>query len=213
MGRLEIPAAELYRSCFINLDVLSRQLAQIGTPGRILEVGCGDGALAQRLTTIFPEVEYLGIDIAETAGRLYRGDPRRATFRTISSAQLRAEDPKPFDLVVIADVLHHIPKGIREEVLLDAAALTAPSGHLAVKEWEFDRKLFGKLAYWADLYVTGDKNVDFMTGRQLRQLMAENLPEFEIARESRIKPWRENILLVMTRTGLGPQSGRASDIA
>lgn len=211
LGRWEIPAAEFYRSCFISLDALGRQLAGITTPRRILEIGCGDGALAQRLTEIYPSTTYLGIDIALTAGRLYRGDPTRATFRTMSSTELRLERPEPFDLVIIADVLHHIPVGIREGVLQDASAFTAPAGHIAIKEWESDRPLFGKLAYWADLYVTGDKDVDFMTGVQLRALLGRTLPEFSVVTEGRIPPWRENILLVLSRQPAGKQS--QSDIS
>jgi 2-polyprenyl-6-hydroxyphenyl methylase/3-demethylubiquinone-9 3-methyltransferase len=200
MGALEIPMAELYRSCFISLNHLGAQLAGMSTPHRILEVGCGDGALAQRLTKVFPDVEYVGIDVADTAGRLYRGDPARATFRHMSSSELRAEAPEPFDLTIIADVLHHIPLGIRGQVLDDVAALTADDGHIVVKEWESDRPFFGRMAYWADRYITGDKDVEFMTNRQLKELLADNLKGFRITHESRVRPWKENVLLILGRS-------------
>lgn len=201
LGRFEVPAAELYRACFINLDSLARSIAVLAAPKRILEIGCGDGAVGQRLTQIFPEAEYLGIDPAPTAGRLYHGEPDRAVFRSITSAELAAEGPDPFDLVLFVDVLHHIPAPVRPGVLLDAAALTALEGGLLVKEWERDRLVFGRLAYWADYYVTGDKEVDFMTSAQLRDLLADSLPDFTVYGEDRVPPWRENVLLALRRGG------------
>lgn len=199
LGRFEVPASELYRSCFINLDALARLIAGLATPKRILEIGCGDGAVGQRLTQVFPHAEYLGIDPAPTSGRLYHGDPARAVFRSITSADLAAEGPDPFDLVLFVDVLHHIPATVRPGVLRDAATLTAADGRLLVKEWERDRPVFGRLAYWADFYVTGDKDVDFMTNAQLRELLAEALPEFTVYAEDRVPPWRENVLLALRR--------------
>lgn len=200
LGRFEVPAAEFYRACFINLDDLGRRAAALVRPKRILEVGCGDGALAQRLTTVWPHAEYLGIDPAPTAGRLYRGDPDRAEFRSLTSSDLRALAPDPFDLVVIVDVLHHIPAPVRPAVLRDAAALTAADGTLLVKEWARERPLVGKLAYWADRYVTGDTDVDFMTTTELETLLRDTLPGFTLTGQGSVRPWRENILYTLRHT-------------
>ena len=204
LGRLEVPAAELYRACFINLDHLGTRIAALGDPKRILEVGCGDGALAQRLTTVHPAAEYLGIDPAPTAGRLYRGDPARAEFRRQDIDTLAASQPDPFDLVVIVDVLHHIPAVVRPTVLRHAARLTAPDGLLLIKEWASDRPVFGRLAYWADRYVTGDRDVDFMTEGQLARLLSDTLPAFTRTVHRPIPPWRENILFTLERTTGSP---------
>ncbi|MFY1694053.1 MULTISPECIES: class I SAM-dependent methyltransferase [unclassified Solwaraspora] len=209
LGRLEIPAAELYRRFFIDLDHLGGRVAALHPAKRILEVGCGDGALAQRLTTVFPTAEYLGIDPAATAGRLYRGDPARAEFRRQDIAMLAAGQPDPFDLVVIVDVLHHIPATARPAVLRHAAALTAAGGLLLVKEWARDRPVAGRLAYWADRYVTGDRDVEFMTEAQLATLLGGTLPEFTRTTLAPIPPWRENVLVALERTtdSAGPGRG------
>lgn len=200
LGRFEEPAAELYRSFFINLEALVGQLGHVGEPKRILEIGCGDGALGQLLVQTFKGADYLGIDPAPTAGRLYRGDTARAEFRSMLSSDLRAEEPDPFDLIVIADVLHHVPATARPALLRDAAELTAPGGHIVVKEWLWGRPIAGKLGYWADRYITGDKDVDFMTEPQLRATLAESLPDFAVSATGWVKPWRENILLTLSRT-------------
>jgi SAM-dependent methyltransferase len=201
LGRWEIPAAEMYRNRFINLDDLAATLASLGPAKRILEIGCGDGAFGQRLCKVFPVAEYVGIDIAPTAGRLFRGDGSRATFRAISSAEFLAERPEPFDLVCVVDVVHHLPEELRVPVLADAAALTTTDGVIAVKDWERGRGLAHVMAFAADRYVTGDKNVRFPSREELRGYLDRALPEFEIVCETRIPPRRNNVLYVMSRPG------------
>lgn len=199
LGKWEIPAAELYRSAFINLDDLAASLASLGPVKRILEIGCGDGAMADRFCTVFPDAEYLGIDIADNPGRLFRGDASRATFRSMYSSDLVAEEPAPFDLVAIVDVVHHVAEDLRSSVLRDAAALTAPGGLLAVKEWERGRGIPHLMAYSADRYVSGDATVRFMSPDELRDLVSANLPDFSVVCEARIPPHRNNVLLALRK--------------
>jgi 2-polyprenyl-6-hydroxyphenyl methylase/3-demethylubiquinone-9 3-methyltransferase len=197
LGRLEIPAAKLYRSVFINLPKLAEHVAPL-KPRRILEVGCGDGSFAQELLRVLPEATYLGIDIAPTAGRLFRGDPDRAEFRTMTVQDFHAERPQPFDLVALVDVVHHVPLAIREEVLRCSAELVAPGGVLIVKEFERNRGPYYYLTYGADRYVTGDRGVSFMTVPQLRTMVG-GLDGFTEEAEWRVPPARNNILLTLRR--------------
>lgn len=199
LGRWEVPAAELYRSAFINLDDLATALASLGPVKRILEIGCGEGAMADRLCRVYPGARYVGIDISGQPGRMFQGDVSRATFRTMSSTELLAERPASFDLVTIVDVVHHIADDLRPQVLRDAAELTGPEGLLAVKEWEQGRGLSHFIAYTADRYVSGDADVRFMPSAELRDLIATTLPEFRLVCESRIPPRRNNLLLALRR--------------
>ncbi len=200
LGRWEIPAAELYRSAFINLDDLASSLATVVPAKRILEIGCGDGAMADRLCTAYPDAEYLGIDISPNPGRLFRGDRSRATFRSVYSSELVAEQVPRFDLVAIVDVVHHVAEDIRAAVLRDAAALTAPGGSVAFKEWERGRGVPHLMAYTADRYVSGDTTVRFMDPAEIRGLAEANLPGFSLISETRIPPHRNNVLLVLRKT-------------
>src|SRR5918992_3350490 len=105
LGRLEQPAADMYRRLFFNVpDFAARVRAVVGNRRRIAEIGCGDGEVATALVDTFPDAEYLGIDIAEDPGRRYRGPADRAQFATMRSALLARSEPAKFDLVVIADV-------------------------------------------------------------------------------------------------------------
>lgn len=199
LGRLEGPAAEAYRSVFINLDDLAEMVASLGTPARILEIGCGDGSVADRLCSVFPQATYLGIDVAPEPGRRYTGDRSRAEFRSIVSSELLAEGPDPFDLVVVVDVLHHVLDGDRAGLLSDAAALTSSGGVVVVKDWERDRSVAHMLCYGADRYVSGDATVRFMPADELRSLVHSELDGFEPVIEARIPPRRNNLLLALRR--------------
>jgi 2-polyprenyl-6-hydroxyphenyl methylase/3-demethylubiquinone-9 3-methyltransferase len=201
LGRWEIPAAEAYRNAFINLDDLATTVRSLTTAKRILEIGCGDGSFGQRLCGVFPDAEYLGIDIAPNPGRLFRGDAQRAQFRTMSAGDLVAEGPAPFDLVAFVDVLHHVPEPARVPILADAAALTAPDGMIAIKEWERGRGLTHLACYAADRYVTGDKDVRFATREDLRSMFDAGLPGFALVGEARIPPRRNNVLCALRRPG------------
>src|SRR5438067_8937129 len=138
LGRFEPAAIGLYRGRFIDLDCLAATVASVAPRAtRILEIGCGDGALAAALRRALPHAGLLGLDPGTpTPGRMYDGDPHGVEFRPITTAQLIDERPDPFDLVVLCDVLHHVAEHEREQLLRDAATLTRPTGTVAVKEWE-----------------------------------------------------------------------------
>jgi 2-polyprenyl-6-hydroxyphenyl methylase/3-demethylubiquinone-9 3-methyltransferase len=193
LGRLEIPAADAYRSAFINLADCAEVVASAFPAKRVLEVGCGDGSFAQRLLERLPAAEYVGIDVSDQPGRLFRGDSARASFRTVDSTTFRGEEPEPFDLVVVVDVLHHVPPELREAVLTDIRSLTAPGGHYAIKEWE---PIPGPthLACWAaDRFITGDR-VSHVPSEAMRARLASMFAD-ELVLEARIPPHRHNYLL------------------
>ena len=194
LGRFERPVVELYRSAFIDLAALATLLRSVAEPKCILEVGCGDGQLSTQLVSTFPTAKLLGIDIASEPGRLFQGDRERASFRSVPVAELRAEGPVPFDLVVLCDVLHHVPPGGRDGLLRDAFELTARSGLFVVKEWERRRNLAHSLAYVSDRYLTGDRVV-FLSETELRTQLRRLFPDAQMALDARIPPRRNNLIL------------------
>lgn len=196
LGRFETPAANLFRAAFLDLPELAQLVRRLGDPERILEIGCGDGALSEQLARVFPFAELLGIDIAAEPGRLFRGDRGRVRFRSIPAARLLDEDPdRRFDLVIICDVLHHVPRDRRDQFLLDARRLTSSGGLLVVKEWERRCNLAHALAYLSDRYLTGDR-VAYSTAAELTAKLRLLLPaDDELVLATRTPPRRNNILL------------------
>jgi 2-polyprenyl-6-hydroxyphenyl methylase/3-demethylubiquinone-9 3-methyltransferase len=165
-----------------------------------MEIGCGDGTLAQRLVAAFPDAEYVGIDVAPTPGRLFQGDRERVSFHSMPSYDYLAAHPdERFDLVVVVDVLHHVPEAYRIPLLRDAATLAGERGLVAVKDWERGRGLPHLMAFTADRYVSGDKTVRFPSREELQATIAEGLPDLGVVLEARIPPRRNNVLWVLRR--------------
>ena len=71
-GPYEGAAAEGFRRIFVDLeDFIARLQEWVPNPGLILEVGCGEGAIAERLAKAYPASAILGSDICPTVGRLF----------------------------------------------------------------------------------------------------------------------------------------------
>ncbi|HEX5117985.1 MAG TPA: class I SAM-dependent methyltransferase [Pseudonocardiaceae bacterium] len=201
LGPWEPAAIRVYRELFIDLDSLAVTVGSVAPQAkRILEVGCGDGAMAAALRRVLPDTTLLGLDpgMAEP-GRMYDGESAGVEFRRISTAELIAENPEPFDLVMLCDVVHHVTDEQRAAVLRDAAALTAPGGTVAVKEWEHRGGMGTAVAFVADRGISGDAGVRFMPRAELDELLAAAMPGWETTCEARIPPRRANLLLTLRR--------------
>ncbi len=87
----------------------ARQLLPIiGTPppATICDVGCGVGAVLAELHDRFPEVTLVGYEVGSTP---HSRAQRRATDRLSFRLGDAAEDPETFELMLILDVIEHVP--------------------------------------------------------------------------------------------------------
>ena len=202
LGPLEPVAIRLYRDRFIDLDALAETVASIAPDSRrVLEIGCGDGAMADAIRRQLPDGDFLGIDpgVADPGG-LFGGSREGVSFERLSTTELIARGVPPFDLVLLVDVLHHVADSERQQLLQDAAAVCGPAGTLAIKEWEEQPGLSGKLAFVADRYVSGDRHVRFMPRAELQALIDQAVGGWVNTCVARIPPRRANLLLGYRRT-------------
>lgn len=199
LGPLTDPVARIYRSYFVNLDDFARELSLLEDVAVLLEIGCGDGHLCQALAAAFPDAEVLGIDIAENPGTLYRGRSEGVEFRQMPAEELAMERAGQFDLVVLCDVLHHVPPGEREVLMDTARMLVAPGGHVAVKDWVAGRDLATVLAYLSDRFITGDRPRFFESEGELADLVMGD--SAEVVAEGWVRPKRNNRYLLTQRPG------------
>lgn len=96
---------------------------------RLLEVGCGDGALAARLARLGHEVVALDADRGETARARRRGG-----FEVVTT-HWPDYDAAPFDAILFTRSLHHIHE--LEPAVRRAHALLRPCGVLLAEEFAY----------------------------------------------------------------------------
>lgn len=108
-------------------DVLARVLgSSFSEP--LLDFGCGIGALTAVLVETFPKVH--GYDPSVKSIRVAATRVSRATFHS----ELTELTGAHFGAIVLANVLHHVPRVERGAVLRDVVRLLAPGGRLVVFE-------------------------------------------------------------------------------
>jgi 2-polyprenyl-3-methyl-5-hydroxy-6-metoxy-1,4-benzoquinol methylase len=192
-GPYERQISEAYRSIFIDLDGLVEQMRQWQPNAiRILEVGCGEGAVTQRLIKAYPGAKITAIDITPHVGRMYEGPREDVQFIRCGVEELNAHEPKKFDLAILCDVLHHVPLELRQRLLDAIRTALAPRGTLIFKDWQRNHALIHWLCYASDRWLTGD-HVSYMTRDEMRAGLAHSFGEDALVDEANVGPWRNNI--------------------
>jgi 2-polyprenyl-6-hydroxyphenyl methylase/3-demethylubiquinone-9 3-methyltransferase len=192
-GRYERRISEGYRSIYIDMDAFVDQMRRWKPSAkRILEVGCGEGAVTERLRAAYPDAQITAIDITPRVGRLYQGSLDGVRFVRCRVQEVAASEPGQYDLLVLCDVLHHVPIDLRQD-LLDAIRMAmAPGGTLVFKDWQRNYAPIHWLCYASDRWLTGDR-ISYMTREEMRERLARSFGGAALIAEARVAPWWNNI--------------------
>ncbi len=161
---------------------------------KALDVGCGNGRLAERLGGAGYVLDYVGVDASTVLIEIARA----REFQNVA-AEFRVVDitvpgwaetlPAPFDLAIALAVLHHVPSfEMRCRVLRDLHGLLKPGAVLVMSNWQFthSERLRKKMVSWQRLGIDereleeGDALLDWKrggTGYRYVHLLTE--PEVE----------------------------------
>ena len=102
----------------------------ISEPCRVLDYGCGIGMLSRQLKLRFPNAQVDGFDPSlESIARVDTTLLAQGTFT--SDPQSLGDD---YDLIVMANVLHHVIPGERQNLVSQVAARLAIGGNLVIFE-------------------------------------------------------------------------------
>jgi SAM-dependent methyltransferase len=115
-----------------SMEWLARVLPEAGASGkpRVLEIGCGRGALAAALLDVGVDLTAIDRDPEAVAAARERGVPA-------VEADLLRYDAEPYDVVLFTRSLHHIAE--LDWAVGCAHDLLVPDGTLAVEEFAFER--------------------------------------------------------------------------
>ena len=141
---------------------LQKVVQSLGGVATLLDVGCGNGRLAQAVDEAGQSLRYTGIDAS--AALLAIAAEFAAALTTVQ-AEYRLIDisrdgwtmhlPQPcFDGIALLAVLHHMPDWERRVALLRALRdLLAADGSLIVSTWQFlnEERLRRKIVSWREV--------------------------------------------------------------
>ena len=150
-------------------------VALCGRPRRVVEIGCGEGAVLAELAGAWPQASFDGFELSEPAIEIARsrGIPRAGRLEAYDGAHVPAADGA-YDLAVLSHVLEHVPDPapllreaarVAERVLVEVPLEDNRSGRRAANRAEserighlhqFDRAAVRALVAGAGLRVLGE---------------------------------------------------------
>ncbi len=132
LGNRSVPPAQaLLKSSLVPLAALDGALPRAGV---ILDLGCGEGILANLVAAIRPGCTIVGIDRSEAQIARARANARaNARFVTGDILEL-GDDYRDVAAVILNDVVHHQAYAAHQPLILDVLQRLRPDGVLVLKE-------------------------------------------------------------------------------
>ena len=129
---------------------------------------------------------------------MYQGDTQRVVFKQQDIKDFAAENPASFDLIIINDVMHHIPWDMHEPILEYVKSALKSGGHLILKDWNRNYSPIYFICYFMDRFITGDR-VRYKTTLELQDLLRSIFGVESIKSEATIRPWSNNIAFLIQK--------------
>ena len=118
-----------------QIEMVVTLLGQVAPRGlRILDLGCGDGQVAELLLTRLPESYVAGVDLSPpmleaAAARLAAYPGRHALYRrALTDLTPLAEEPAPFDAAIGVQSIHHLDAAGKQALFAWVADHLRPGG-------------------------------------------------------------------------------------
>jgi SAM-dependent methyltransferase len=102
-------------------------------PGRVLDIGCGDGRLTDLVLAAYPGSSACCVDLSDVmlaaAAERFGGNPSVAFVQQWLDEPLAVDGP--FDAVISSLAIHHVSDARKETLYAEIAELLAPGGVFA----------------------------------------------------------------------------------
>lgn len=177
MGPYFRPVGDAYRRVFVNLERIADLLVEVApNEARILDIGGGDGALIDRLLNRRPDLAITMCDIAPVVGAFLSVTNRRKVtqlpgtdFRVVAGT---------FDVVMITDVMHHVPVDQRNSFFRSLAKSCDDWGCTLLFFKDVEPGHFrAVLSLIADWYITGDRHVVLFSRSEFQKMAKRYFPD------------------------------------
>lgn len=162
--------------------------ANLRSGDRLVDVGCGSGALAMRAATLRPDGktlvgEVVGIDA--TPGMIDLARERAQAAGSTASFHVGTAEALPFadasvDALTNSYLFHHLPSDLKRQVLLEMWRVLKPGGRLVVTDYARPVSLFGYLASFPMRFDFHEYVRGQLSGELERLLRGEKLGEVEV---------------------------------
>jgi 2-polyprenyl-3-methyl-5-hydroxy-6-metoxy-1,4-benzoquinol methylase len=171
-------AGTIYRRIFFNAIDFVECTRDLFADGHCIDIGGGDGFLANRLLSAHPELAVTLVDPSSKCGTWVskQNYSRFSLHPSMTTKDLLPDRAGQYDSAILADVVHHVMPEDRVELLRQSFEMLKPGGSLLIKEIE-PQGLRSKLAYLADVYISRDPIVYFISEELLLDLIQEALGE------------------------------------
>lgn len=160
---------------------LQRLLSQFFA-GKVLDFGCGIGVFASALKKQLPHIQIEGFDVSEESIAKVNSALSHNGLFTSHSADLSYD----YDLIVVANVMHHIPCEQRPNVVADIASRLKPAGKLAI----FEHNPRNPMTRWVVEHCPFDDDAVLLAPAEIRKYFTQ----------SSLKLSRRDYIVFMPRT-------------
>ena len=168
---LRVP--RLYTMLKMAILPLSECVAHLPVEGRILDVGCGYGYLANYLSLQSPRRQVVGYDVASDRVQIAQqtiGSRRNVEFLVVNSPDRLSG---MFDSIVMTEVLHHMPYEQQGPLLASVFAKLKPGGSFVMREgdkgFSLRYALFNYFSEWV-LYC-GKEKLKFRSAEEWARML------------------------------------------
>jgi len=187
-----------YRRVFVDLRKVVESFPPLPEGAEVLDVGGGDGEVVNLLLARFPSVRVTMIDLGENIGTAldsgYR-DRVRVLPKTSVEAYAQQGGRVP-DVLILSDVLHHIPIDARPRFFEDLASLVRGRAVTLIVKDVAPEGVRSRCAYLADRYISGDRNVAFLSPAELEASVRRAFPAATAAETDLVRRDFPNYALV-----------------
>ena len=136
--------------------------------GRILDYGCGIGMVAGCLKKHFDreKVSVFGFDVSEESVKAAREKVRDVHF----SSDLEKIGQEPFDVIIVANVLHHVKPEERNDFFKQVRSYLSKNGLIFV----FEHNPYNPVTRYVVSKSGFDKDASLLNAGEALRLMREN---------------------------------------